>query len=150
MTPDLTNLDAKSATELVRQLLEQLRDARTAVEESKRRAIGIRKVIDGLVEMFPAAEDVLPDDFDDGKPPRPRGAEAVLRVIAEKPGSWYTVTAVVRMLHERGWMPESANPGNAVRSALERLVETNMALKGRSTEGVVIYTSTPPEDEGLF
>src|ERR1700680_4520599 len=106
----------EQATESVRQLLEQLAEARSTVEVAQRRVAGLRKLIDGLVEIFPALEDSLPDDLDGAEAPRPRGAVAATQVLAAHPGHWYTVSAVLHLLDERGWAPESANPANAVRT----------------------------------
>lgn len=139
MNFDLASLDGNGATRLTRELLAQWDDANRAVDREQRRAIGIRKMIDGLVEMFPAVEDILPEDLDDEDEPRPRGSAAVQRVLAESPSDWFTVPSVVSLLDRRGWAPNSSNPANAVRSALERLVETGGVEKIRSTAGQVIY-----------
>ncbi len=144
MSLHLTNLKDDDAAELLAELLIQLFDTRQAVEHSQRQAIGIRKMIDGLVEMFPALEDLLPEDLDDDEDPRPRGTEAIRRVLAENKGAWYTVPAIVTLLDAQDWLPNSSNPANAVRTALERLVERKVVEKSRSTEGVVIYRHPPP------
>lgn len=144
MDLDLTKLSDDAAKGLVVELLTQLEDSRQAVERSQRQAVGIRKMIDGLVEMFPALEDLLPEDLDDEEDPRPRGAEAVRRILADRKGNWFAVPAIVDILDRNNWMPESSNPANAVRTALERLVEREVIEKGRSTEGVVIYRHPQP------
>lgn len=143
---DLANLNETRATELVVELLHQCAEAQEAVERSQRRAAGFRKMIDGLVEMFPAVEDLLPDDFD-SEDPRPQGAKAVHRVLLDRANTWLTVPMVVDDLGQRGWLPNSSNPSNAVRTALERLVEREGIEKARSTAGAVIYrVSQPPEE----
>lgn len=139
MVFDLSDLTEESAREAMEQLLAQLENSRRAVDLYKRQAAGIRKMIDGLVEIVPALEDLLPEDLDDDEEPRPRGAEAVRRVLIERGGEWLTVPAVVNRLERNNWMPKSSNPANAVRSALERLVEIEVAEKERSGEGAVIY-----------
>jgi hypothetical protein len=139
MNLDLAQLNQDDAKGLVAQLLAQLAEAREAVERSERRATGIRKMVDGLVEMFPALEDLLPEDLDNDEEPRPRGAEAVRRVLADRQGDWFTVTHIVGLLDKQNWMPNSSNPANAVRTALERLVDTGGIEKNRSTTGAVIY-----------
>lgn len=139
MTFNLSDLTDEAARETVEQLLIQLDHTRRAVELQQRRAAGIRKLIDGLVEMVPALEDLLPEDLDDDEEPRPRGAEAVRRILVDKAGVWCAVAGVVDMLDRKGWTPQSTNPANAVRTALERLVEAKTIEKSRSTEGAVIY-----------
>jgi hypothetical protein len=150
MRLDLSDLDEERATELVTQLLGQLLEARETVEQFERRAAGIRRMISGLVEMFPALEDLLPEDIDPEDEPRPRGTDAVRRVLSDDAGKWYGVTGVVHLLEQRGWVPESSNPSNAVRTALERAVEAGYVKKGRSTEGGVIYSVNPYDDEEPF
>ena len=104
-------------------------------------------MIAAVIEMFPAAEDVLPEDLDDDDEPRPRGAEAVRRILAETPDRWFSVQQVLAALVHRGWGPESSNPANATRTALERLVEAGVIEKMRSTKGPVIYKYEKPDEE---
>lgn len=139
MDLDLASLEQEDALTVVVQLLDQLATARDEVERMERRAAGIRKVIDGLVEMFPAAEDLLPEDLDPEEDPRPRGAEAVRRVLSSHPGTWHTVSSIVNMLDQLDWTPKSSNPSNAVRTALERLHDSAAIEKGRSDRGQVTY-----------
>lgn len=144
MDLDLTALDESEAATLALRLLSQFEEAREVTRASERRAAGIRKMIYGLVEMFPAIEDLLPEDLDDEDRPRPRGAEAVLRVLEDDAGTWFTVSSVVAMLSRKGWLPDSSNPPNAVRTALERLVDRKAISKSRSTDENVIYSVKPP------
>lgn len=145
MQLDLGSLSNEgTAAEMAKQLLTQLEDARHSVELSQRRAVGFRKMLDGLIEMFPALEDLLPEDLDGEEQPRPRGAEAVRRALAESPGDWYAVPAIVMMLQRHDWLPESSNPANAVRTAAERCVEDGRIEKGRSQDGAVIYRFAAP------
>ena len=54
---------------------------------------------------------------------------------------WFTVMQMVEALDERNWLPDSQNPPNAVRAALERLVTANDSHveKGKYNNGTVIY-----------
>lgn len=140
---DLADLNEEAAQRLVTRLLAQFEATRQETERLRRRAIGIHKMIEGVVEMFPAAEDLLPEDFDDDAEPRPRGAQAVERVLGEHPGSRFAVSNVVELLRERGWMPNSTNPSNAVRTALERLVEAGIIEKTRLAEGGPVMYGYP-------
>ena len=139
MELDLGKLDEDSAAVAVVALLAELATARTNMESWQRRAAGLRKMIDGLVEMYPSTEDELPDDLDEDEAPRPRGAEAVRRVLEMNVGKWYPVSAIVHLLGQQGWLPASSNPSNAVRTAAERLVELDAIKKDRSVKGEVIY-----------
>jgi hypothetical protein len=144
---DLTELDLATAGELLQRLVDQLGSARQTIEAAQRRVAGFRKMVDALVEMFPELEDRLPEDLDEDEPSRPRGAMAVYEILQENLNSWYQVGAVVRLLQEKEWMPQSSNPANAVRSALERLHDTGSIEKSRSTAGAVIYRVHEPEEE---
>ena len=130
------------------QLVRQLESARQSVDQAERRVAGLRKLIEAVVEIYPAAEDELPDDLDDEREPRPRGAEAVRRVLADRAGNWYRLPVIVDMLDEQGWLPASGNPTNAVRSAAERLIATRVLEKERAEgDGAVIYRyPKPPAD----
>jgi hypothetical protein len=152
MNVDFGQLTEEAAFGMGGQLLAQLEEARAAVDQAQRRATGIRKMIDGLVEMFPAVEDLLPDDLDDDEDPRPRGAEAVRRALANRKGDWFTVSSVVSLLDKHGWLPTSSNPANAVRSALVRLYDAEVIAKDRGPSGAVIYSYPVPEygDEEPF
>lgn len=142
---DFTTLDDEAATSLVGRLVKQLRQARTDVERAERRVSGIRKLIDAVVEMYPAAEDELPEDLDDDEEPRPRGAEAVRRVLDENAGKWHGVSDVVSMLEARDWLPDSSNPANAVRTALQRLSDRKVIEKGKGKrDGAIAYRIPAP------
>lgn len=147
MRVDFAELDDTGALELAVQLLAEMETAEHVVDEAERRVQGIKKWIYGLVEMFPAVEDLLPPDFDTTDDPRPRGASAVLRVLMDNTGRWYSVPAIVDMLDRRDWLPNSSKPANAVRTALERLVERGDIQKSRSIENAVIYRWGEEEDE---
>jgi len=145
---DLTDLDAAKASELLARLLAQLVVAREGIVAAQRRFAGFRKMVDAVVEMFPELEDDLPAELGDDEPARPRGAAAALVVLEEHTNSWYAVPAVVNMLDKKGWLPQSTNAANAVRSALERLVDTGLINKGKSITGAVIYRVFDPDAEG--
>ena len=135
---DLSDLDDDKAIVMAGELLDELAAARSAVELYERRVIGVRKMIDGLVEMFPAVEDVLPEDYDGDDEARPRGAEAAYGVMSDAPGTWLTVGNIVSRLEQRAWLPDSSNPANAVRTALERLMRETQAIPDKM-----------PLDEGI-
>lgn len=146
---NILDLDDESAPRAVEDLLAELRGMDAAIESLQRRAGGIRKLIDAVTEMFPAVEDMLPDDLD-GQQPRPRGAEAVRRVLANDPGKAYTVGAIVNLLREEGWLPDSSNPSNAVRSAAERAVEQGKVARQKTDDNVyyrVARTEPPAYDD---
>lgn len=144
MQVDLTRIQEPEAHEIVHQLVRELRSARDAVTAAERRVSGLRKMIDALCELYPAVEDGLPDDLDDEEQPRPRGAEAVRRVLAASRGNGFTVQGLVELLAMRGWLPDSPVPANAVRTSAERLVERGDVRKIRSDSGTVSYMMPAP------
>jgi hypothetical protein len=145
-----TMSEAEAAT-VVEELLAELVAVRSEVSRLERLAVGLRKMVDAVVEVHPSVEDLLPDDLDEDEEPRPRGAEAVRRVLEMNRGVWFEVPKIVSLLDQQGWLPDSSNPANAARTALERLVESEVVVKARSTKGTVIYRvgtdadSKPPD-----
>jgi hypothetical protein len=114
----------------------------------QRRISGLGTIIRGYVEMFPELAELVGGV---GESPTseeaPRGAKAVRLVLQETPNEWWLVSALVRELENRGWLPESENPANAVRAALERLIansdETDIYKHKRSYDGKVEYGYMP-------
>jgi hypothetical protein len=141
---DLLALDEVTAVPAVRHLLVQLTAAEDAVEVAERRAAGIKKLIEAVVEMFPEAEDELPEEFDGIEQPRPRGAEAVKRLLENFRGQYFSVAELVRELDRVGWLPKSSTPANAVRTAAERLVEQEKIEKLRNRDATVTYGIPAP------
>ena len=109
--------------------------------------VGLTKIINGYVEMFPELarlvdRDALSAPLDHDE--TPRGAEAVRIILQDQPNVPWLVSELVNALDSRGWLPESTNPANAVRTALERLVaapESDVVKGTRS--GKVIYSYEP-------
>lgn len=139
MPLDITDLTSDEAEEQIRTLLNQHTKASLDVEVYQRKVAAIRKMIEAVVELYPEHEDLLPEDLDGGDHPRPRGAEAVRRVLEGQAGKYYPVSAIVALLGQQGWVPESANPANAVRTAAERLVDREVIEKAKAADGTVLY-----------
>lgn len=146
----------EEVVEHILSVAEQLKEQRAIYQEAARKSAGLAKVLEGYVDVYPeiaqliedAAEGlpvVLPDYL---MPVTPKGSDAVGRVLMENPGYKFYVSEVVDALRARGWMPESDNPANAVRAALERLVGSpdSDVQKYRTQEGKVIYFYDPDLD----
>lgn len=142
-------MDEAEAKVAAVQLLAELRGAMVTREDSDRLITGLRKLVEGYIELYPVLETLVePGDFDDdddfGGPSRPRGMDAALAVLRANPGKWYPVSSVVELLESRGWSPRSSNPRNAVRAALERLVENKQVERNKDrNSGAVIYRVPP-------
>ena len=54
---------------------------------------------------------------------------------------WFTISDLTYVLENRGWLPESSNPPNAVRAAVERLVGSDPFVhKSKNDSGTVVYS----------
>jgi hypothetical protein len=140
------SVDLDQAAEIATQLAEALEDAASIIEQQSRRAKGAVAALNGLFEMFPELKQGLDqttaDEPDDGTP---RGQEAVKRVLADSPGRGWTVSGLVEELYHRGWQPNSRDPANAVRVALERVVASDPAQfrKESGDIGGTLYSYWP-------
>jgi hypothetical protein len=146
-------MDEQEARDHVIRLLTEWEAQRVVVEAAGRRARGLATIIRGYVEMYPELRtlvgpmestfSVATVDVED----TPRGAEAVRLILQERPDHWWLVSELVYELKERDWLPDSDNPANAVRTALERLLvsETSDVHKRRNVKNKVIYAYLPDE-----
>ena len=142
-------MDVDNVRATVEQLVEEWSRQRLLAEDADRKAKALSKIIRGYVEMYPeleAASQITTEATAVDYPPR--GAEAVRLILQDSPNVWFYVSELVGLLRERGWLPESENPANAVRTALERLVansDDTDVVKGR-IDGKVTYTYMPDRD----
>jgi hypothetical protein len=148
-------VDETEAEQAVRKLVDELHEARDAKDDAERRIAGLRKLIAGYIELFPLLESIPgegdldePGEYGGDTRPRPRGMDAALRVLSDRAGNWYRVPVIVEMLDNAGWMPRSSNPRNAVRAALERLVENGAIERANAAaDNAVIYSVPAPDDD---
>jgi len=152
-------MDEREAGEQVRRLTEEWVQQQQLAESSTRQATALSKIIKGYIEMYPELDDLVEDyvlDFSFDRDNAPRGAEAVRLILQDAPNEWLYVSELVERLKARDWLPESDNPANAVRTALERLVansaETDIVKHHHS--GKVVYgympdrAASPPPSAG--
>ncbi len=139
---------------IVGQLTDELSQVRTMLVEGRRRAAAISKVVAGYVEMFPELGQLVEEGSllirpeRAAEPETPKGAEAVRIVLQSRPTYWWYISELVDELRGRGWLPESDNPANAVRTACERLLNTDGSdvHKGRGSSGKIAYSYRPDEE----
>jgi hypothetical protein len=119
-------------------LVQTLRDGLTAIEVLLERA---GPTPTDAVPTPPAVPEPTPSD-DASKPPsnstdvpasetnetRPRGAEAIERLLVEERGRWIAAQDLAARQIERGWAPVSRDPVSAVRAAANRLVASKPDL----------------------
>jgi hypothetical protein len=131
---------------------------RAEVQRLERRLDVLRRLIDGYVELFPELAQAVgqrpsvPTNITSAPPTlpaeeRPKGQEAVRRILEDSERRAFTVPEVVEELRKRGWLPPSEDPSAAVRAALTRLTSTHPHgyQKGRH-QGTVIYGYRLPPD----
>lgn len=125
--------------------LATLRDEVTATE---RRLGALRKLVEGYLELFPDLADsaaasaaAAAESQPDG---RPKGQEAIRRVLMESPGKWFTVPYMLEELRRRDWLPDTDEPGNAIRASLTRVVADPVFQKSRGAKtGAVTFAYKP-------
>jgi hypothetical protein len=153
-------MDRAAAEVEVRRLASEWVAQVRAALEAGRQANGLQKILSGYCEMFPdlaaVAEEVsgapIPSFTDDDAPAPgvPRGAEAVRIVLQEMPKVHWYVSEMVENLRDRGWLPDSDNPANAVRAALDRLASSDESdvYKVHYTDRTVRYVYDPDRERG--
>jgi hypothetical protein len=144
------NLDEARA--IIDELTRELVIERELAASAARKSAGLQTIIRGYVEMFPELAElaevdlVLEPDTSDGVP---RGSSAVRLVLHDSPGAWVLVSEVLNEVRRRGWVPDSDNPANAIRTALERLTATENSdvHKGKQDNNVVYgyFPDGPPK-----
>jgi len=147
----LTSMTPEEARDLLRKCQRERKEAREMVAVGQATFESSQLIIQGILKRFPdlAVEEKAWEDLWETQTERPRGAQAVLSVLQVDENQWYTVVKMVDVLAERGWLPpESENPANAVRAALERLVaaKDSDVEKGKTTSGTVMYRYHEPEE----
>jgi hypothetical protein len=115
-----------------RQLLHEIREIEDRIVEWRARADALRQTLKGIEQALGINED------------RPKGAEAVARVVYEK-GEPMTVADIVAELRNRGWMPDSDRPEGAVRSAIRRLRDSDS--RWIFYQGQVFFNPTDEDEE---
>jgi hypothetical protein len=156
-------MDRQYAEQLLVQAKLDRVEAQAALESAQAAIESSQLIIQGLIRQFPdlLAGDETAWEWEEsmpliratlGDPPelveRPRGSEAVLQVLQVNEDRDFQISDLVLELDRLGLLPAtSANPANAVRTAVERLVadpESNV-VKTRSRNGVFYRYSEPPE-----
>lgn len=130
--------------------------ARIDKEAKTREALG--SLLQSYMRLFPEFRSLLPKELrpvlglDDltQMTDRPRGQTAIMRVLKSATGQWWTVGDVLNELDRRGWLPTSANPGAAVRTALERLAAADHGVikDKKPGGGPVVFRYQPSFEEG--
>ncbi len=132
-------MNIKEAARALEQAIADMEHAEEDWVTAKARMEGMRQVARGILTAFPELRQHLTDcervelRLDDSL--RPRGSAAVKEILESRPNQALTVAEIVADLDERGWLPASDNPSNAVRVALERLVDGRRFFKRQGDDG---------------
>lgn len=147
-------MEIEEGRALLRRCQEDRRVALEAVRAGQATVESSQLIIEGILRRFPELSD---DEHEFGElswevEGQPRGDKAVLSILQVNENQWFSVQEMVEMLEGRGWLTESANPPNAVRSALERLKNdqsTGVKKSKYQKSGTVIYRyqEPPPPSE---
>jgi hypothetical protein len=139
-----------------RELLQRTEREMSAACEAMRRAQVIVESSELIIRGVLRAHPELSQEFELNiyetatEPETPlRGSAAVLSVLQVEEGRWFTIHELVEEMGQQGLLPNSANPANAVRTAVERLVkspDTNV-WKGPVHGGVMAYRYHEPGSE---
>jgi ATP/maltotriose-dependent transcriptional regulator MalT len=146
----------EEAKALVRQLAAEWAERQHVASVAADQATKLAGIIAAYIDMFPELALVVRDVTGQLPAPgaedsnAPKGAEAVRIVLQENVKVQYYVSEMVEELRQRGWLPESDNPANAVRAALDRLSGDSASdvHKQRFNDRTVTYIYDPDRDPG--
>jgi hypothetical protein len=152
-------VEKQEAEELLRRAQRDGEEARAALATAEATIESSQLIIQGVLRRFPELQDEpwvnRPESVErpargmDAVEQPARGMDAVEQVLLVDEDQWFTISKLVDKLAEIGSLPDSANPPNAVRTAVERLraAEGSNIEKARSQSGAVIYRYHEPEPE---
>ncbi len=130
--------------------------------EAQRRAAAFGQLIEGLETLFPSITEDSTEPESDPQPKQgsgvteatrdyPRGKEAVLAILSDRPGEWFMVREIVTELSRRGWLGDYSSPENAVRAAIARAMASGgidvERFDGRTLRYRIPLKVTEPEPE---
>lgn len=147
-------MEFQEAKALVRQLAAEWAEQKHVASVAAQQATKLAGIIAAYVDMVPELALVVREVTGQVPAPgaedsnAPKGAEAVRIVLQENVKVQYYVSQMVEELRERGWLPESDNPANAVRAALDRLSTDSASdvSKQRYNDRTVTYVYDPDRD----
>jgi hypothetical protein len=149
--------DARTQVEAI---LDEFREVQSRVTADLKRRDVLWGLLRGYADLFPEFQPLVDSVFRRpasvqgrtaqmalGAPAgsvdeRPRGQEAVRRVLADSPGKWWTVGSVVKEMEHRDWLPDTEAPMPAIRTALERLASNPQhgVRKDKGKTGAVTFS----------
>ncbi len=141
-------MDQTQAAQILQALRTELEEHRATVREAVRRMEALTNIIDGYVELYPELDYAEPDHIADHEVEPPRGQAAVERVLASRPGEYWSLQQILAAMEKRGWLPNSQNPAAAVRAALQRCWEdqASYVYKQPSGNGREVVWAYAPAD----
>jgi len=135
-------MDREEARILLRQCQRDRREAAEAAKAAADTVESTRLIIEGILRRFPELSEDEQEwgDLSWEVEGQPRGDKAVLSILQVNENDWFSVFDMTEAMAQRGWLPTSENPQNAIRTALERLVTSDMRVeKGKRSDNRVVY-----------
>lgn len=159
-------MEVEEARKQVHRFSREWLELRQVATLAMRQASGLQTIISGYLEMFPELADTDdrevcmvtaairartigggPADPIEDDDNAPKGAEAVRVILQANPNAPFYVSELVEKLRQRGWLPDSDNPANAVRTALERMISSSESdVYKERMGGKVVYIYDPDRD----
>jgi hypothetical protein len=152
-------LDRSEVEKMYRDAKRERQLARRQMDLAQQTIQALTRVMDGYAMLYP---DLRETEADAGQQrllvgsaiakattstSNPRGQEAVLTVMKEDgfANHRWTIADMTEELNRRGWPPESENPENAVRAALNRLakIEGSGVVRLRTKDRGLIFRYRP-------
>jgi hypothetical protein len=142
-------MNLEEARSLLVQCQQDRVEAQLQAESAKATAESATLIIQGLIRRYPELREqatVADLEWEVTVSEGPTTAEAVLQILQVNEGQLYTVREMVNALGALDRLPQSENPANAVRTALERLRKQNLGVSKRyDRDGVIAYAFDEPE-----
>lgn len=156
-------VDEDALARMLQQLQGELSGAESELIRLQNRVGWLRQAVSGikgLLGQTAPESTVKPAAIETPAPPgpvqvssvpasdRPKGAEAVRRVLAETAGRGWTVQEMTAELERRGWTPDSKSPADAVRTAMVRAWRASEGKVQRQGSRFVYQPQGSPSPNG--
>jgi hypothetical protein len=151
--PTFNPVEIDEARPHVQRLFDELVEKHLMIDALTKDAAGLEAIVRGYFAAFPELcteqMDIALNQRETPTAARPsgspRGADAVRLILQDEPGVLWLVSALVLELKDRGWLPDSDNPANAVRAALERLTSADDSDVYKERRGHNVYYVYDPD-----
>lgn len=139
-------MDRAEAEEMYKRLASEHDEIEAQVVKLTERRDALRQVLTGLARLYPEVIEPEPSTS-----PRPKtigdGLERVFREVHQhQEDRWISTGFLVKVLKQREWLGDSADPDAAVRAALRRLLDRGVIVRRHSDGRAFQYKLRTPDD----